>query len=250
MTKKAYVLNPHDDDGIISTGGTLLQLINNGWEINYIQMTDGRHGGNLPPETIKKMRAEEGKEERKYLGIKDFYNFDIEDGKLENYEDDKSIIKEVAKRIKDSDVVFIPNKAEAHPDHRATYKIGREALKLAKKPLEVHYIVWLFPFYYHNPGKFDKILKIDIDNQIERKLDGIRKHKSQVEEGRFDKLAKHINEYFSLIYSTHRKREKNYSEIIGIPKINEKYNLFVKSLENVEDVTEIFHGRKSEKIKA
>ncbi len=250
MTKKAYVLNPHNDDGIISTGGTLLQLINNGWEINYIQMTDGRHGGNLPPKTIKKMRAEEGKEERKYLGIKNFYNFDIEDGKLKNYENDQSTIEEVAKRIKYSDVAFIPNKAEGHPDHRATYEIGHKALELAKNPLESHYIVWLFPLYYHNPGKFDKILKIDIDNQIERKLDGIRKHKSQVEWGRFDEMANHINEYFSLLYSTYRKREKNYSEIIGIPEINKKYNLFVKSLENAEDVTEIFHGRKSEKIKA
>lgn len=252
---KAYVLNPHDDDGIIAVGGTLIQLIDNGWKIGYIQLTDGRHGGELPPEKIKEMRAREAEEERKFLGIKDFYNFDIEDGKLEKYKDDSSIIEEVAKKIKKSDIVFIPNRAEGHPDHRATYEIGSKALKLLKpdkKPLEIHYIVWLFPLYNHNPGSFEKILKIDIDNQMERKLKAIRVHKSQVEWGRYDEMVKHINAYFSLIYSAYRKRERNYSEVIGIPEITskEKFNLFVNSLENFEDVTQIFHGRKSERIKA
>jgi len=68
MSKKAYVLNPHDDDGIISIGGILWKLIDKSWEIGYIQMTDGRHGGNLPPERIKEMRSTEAEEERKFLG--------------------------------------------------------------------------------------------------------------------------------------------------------------------------------------
>lgn len=257
MTKKAYVLNPHDDDGIISIGGTLCQLIDNGWEVGYIQMADGRHGagederygGDLSSEKVKEMRAREAEEERKFLGVKDYLNFDIEDGTLERYKENKDIIGKVAERIKDGDVVFIPNRAEGHPDHRATYEIGHKALELAKKPLEIDYIVWLFPFYPHNPGKFDKILNVGIDNQIERKLEGIRKHDSQVKWGRYDEMAKHINQFFSLIYSTYKEREKNYSEIIGIPKINEKFNLIINSLENVEDVTEIFHGKKSERIR-
>ncbi len=246
MSRKAYVLNPHDDDGIIAIGGILWQLKDKGWELGYIQMTDGRHGGNLPPEEIKEMRSKEAEEERKFLGVMDYYNFDIEDGKLENYKDDKDIIEKVAKMIKDSNVVFLPNKADAHPDHRATYEIGHKALELVRNdrvPLEVHYIVWLFPFYTYEPGTFEKILKVNIDNQIERKLEGIRKHKSQVERARIDEMTKHLNQFFSLLYSAFRERKAKYSEIIGIPKVNENYNLFVNSLESFEDVTEIFHGK-------
>ena len=252
MTNRACILNPHDDDGIIAIGGILWQLKDKGWELGYIQMTDGRHGGNLPPEEIKEMRAKEAEEERKFLGVRDYYNFDIEDGKLENYKDDEGIIEKVAKMIKDSNVVFLPNKADAHPDHRATYEIGHKALELVgndRTPLEVHYVVWLFPFRSYEPGTFERILKVNIDNQIGRKLEGIRKHRSQVEWGRYDEIAEHLNRVFSLLYSTYRSRKNKYSEIVGIPRVNENYHLFVNSLESVEDVTEIFHGRKSANIK-
>ncbi len=185
---KAYILNPHNDDGVIAIGGIIIQLLERDWKIGYIQFTDGRHGGEMDPEELKKIRSREGEEERKFLGIKEFYNFDIEDGKLEEYKDDKSIIEEVAKIVKNANVVFLPNKAEAHPDHRATYEIGHKALLFAKKPLEVHYIVWFFPFYSYNPGRYEKILKINMDDQVfEKKLKAIRRHKSQVERGRYDK---------------------------------------------------------------
>ncbi len=209
MFGKAYVLNPHDDDGIIAIGGILWQLKDKGWELGYIQMTDGRHGGNLPPEEIKEMRAREAEKEREYLEVKNYYNFDIEDGKLENYKDDKDVIEKVAEMIKDSNVVFLPNKADAHPDHRATYEIGHKALELVGKPLEVHYIVWLFPFYTYEPGTFEKILKVNIDNQIERKLEGIRKHKSQVERARIDEMAKYLNQFFFFtLFRLQRKKSE------------------------------------------
>ena len=138
--------------------------------------------------------------------IKDYLNFDIEDGKLEKYKHDEDIIEKVAKRIRDSNAVFIPNKAEGHPDHRATYEIGHKALELVKNPLEVHYIVWLFPLYHHDPGGFEKILKVNIDDQIKRKIKGIKKHKSQVEWGRDDEMVEHLNQlFFFALFNLQRK---------------------------------------------
>ena len=249
---KATFILPHDDDAVIGAGGTLLKLQEKGWDISYIILTDGRHGGNQNQEIIKKKRAEESRNEREFLNITECHNFNIEDGKMENLNQNEtdSITEQIAEKIKDSDVVFIPGKAEGHPDHRKTYEIGHNAIKLAQSPLEVHYIVWLFPFYYHNPGELKNILKVNIDSQMDKKLEAIRLHNSQVEWGRYDKIAQHVNSYFSLIYSTYRHIDAKYSEIIGIQKKNSNYPAFLKSLEDAEDVTEIFHGRKDEKIRA
>ncbi len=64
------------------------------------------------------------------------------------------------------------------------------------------------------------------------------------------KIVKCVNEYYSLIYSTHKQIKTNFSEVIGMPKINENYPLLFNSFKDAEDITEIFHGRKDAKIKA
>ncbi|UCG95580.1 MAG: PIG-L family deacetylase [archaeon] len=253
---KAIWLDPHGDDPIIATGGIQIQLLDKGWEIKQIQMTDGRHGSNiLEPHVTKKVRSDEGKKVREYLGIRDFYTFDVEDGTLEKLSkpEKERITDELKKQIEEyeADIVFIPGKAEGHPDHRATYEIGHEAIeRMWKKPLEVHYLVWLFPFYRSDPGEIQRVLKVNIDEELEKKLTSIRMNKSQEDEGRYSSMAKNINSYFSLIYSAYRDWDKKSSEIIAIPQLNEKYDEFTRDLRSWEDVTEIFHGRESEKIKA
>ncbi|RLF25637.1 MAG: hypothetical protein DRN01_06135 [Thermoplasmata archaeon] len=253
---KAIFIDPHGDDPIIAVGGTQIQLLDSGWEIKQIQMTDGRHGSNImDPETTKIVREKEGKKVREHLGIKDFYNFGVEDGKLDSLDPEKrgEVIEELKRQIEDykADVVFIPGRAEGHPDHKATYKICHKAIEMSEnKPLEVHYLVWLFPFHRHDPGKLEKVLKVNIDGEFNKKIEAIRMNESQEREGRYSEIVKHINGYFSLIYSAYRDLEEKTCEIIALPKINEKYDTFVKGLRSWDDVTEVFHGRKEEKIKA
>ena len=251
---KALVFNPHDDDGVIAMGGTLIQLLDKGWKIGYIQFTDGRHGSNImSPEKTNRVRALEAKEERKFLGIDYFHAFDVEDGILEKItssEKERIIDKlsSIIKRYKPN-VIFLPNKAEGHPDHKATYQIGREAIeKSGLKPLEMYYIVWLFPFFKQDPGYFEKVLWIPIDNQFERKKQAIKLHTSQEEEGRYSELAEAINTYLSLLYLAYRKRVCSKAEVVAIYKMNEHYESFVNSLERVKDVTRVFLGRKEKKI--
>lgn len=251
---KATILQPHDDDAIIGMGGTLLKLLNSGWKIQYIYMTDGRHGGNISPEEIKRIRDEEAEAERNFLGIKSFHNFDIEDGKLEESFrlNKKDLVEKTAQLIKGNNIVFLPSKGEHHPDHRATYEIGHEAIVLLEaNPLEVHYPIWAFPLFPYNPGGFEKVLKINLaDGQFDKKLQALRLHKCQIEWGRYDKIIGHTNKLWSLMYSAYKKLDWNYCEVLGIPKINENYDAFANAVKPFDDVTEIYHGRKEEKIKA
>lgn len=247
---KAAFLQPHDDDSIIGAGGILMKLLDAGWEIQYVYMTDGRHGGNLPPETVKQMRAKEAEAERNFLGIKDFHNFDIEDGKLE-MADKKWLAEETAKLIKNSDAVFMPSRGEHHPDHRTTYEIGHEAVSLLKKPMEVHYPIWAFPLQPYNPGNLEKVLKINLtDGQFSKKLQALRLHECQIEWGRYDRIAEHVNSLWSFMFSAYRDMNTNYCEVIGIPKINNTYQIFSEAIKPFDDVSEIYHGRKGEKIRA
>lgn len=251
---KAIILNPHDDDGIIGIGGTLIQLLEKGWKIMYIQMTDGRHGSNkIPPDKLKEIRANESKKEREFLGIDKFYNFDIEDGTLEKLSkgEQEKIIKKLVKLTEDykPNIFFLPGKAEGHSDHRATYRFGREAIeKIGIRPLEIHYVVWLFPFLKQEPGSIEKVLRVPIDRWFDKKKEAIRLHDSQEKEGRYSQLVEGLNSYFSLIYSTYRERDYDKVEVLAIAKVNKNYETLIKDLKGAKDVTQIFHGRKSEKI--
>jgi len=251
--KKAIVLNPHNDDGIIGIGGTLIQLLEKDWKIMYIQMTDGRHGSNkISPFKLKEIRAKESKKEREFLGIDRFYSFDIEDGTLGKLDkkSKRDITKKLVKLIEDykPNIIFSPGKAEAHIDHRITYLLARKAIEKASiNPLEIYYLVWFFPFLKQDSDSIEKVLIIPIENCFTRKIEGIKIHTSQKQGERRIRLVEVLNTYFSLLYQS---REKIYDkcEIIGIYKINKNYKLFIKDLEGVKDVTKIFHGRKSKKI--
>lgn len=251
---KAIVFNPHNDDGIIGMGGTLIQLLEKGWNIMYIQMTDGRHGSNkISPSKLKKIRAEEFKKEREFLGVDKFYSFDIEDGTLGRLGEKRKreIIKRLVELIEDysPNIVFLPGKAEAHIDHRMTYLLARKAIeKINIFPLEVYYLVWFFPFSEQDSGHIEKILKVPVDNWLKKKIKGIELHISQKKNGTRSRLVEVINAYFSLLYFQSPRENCNKCEVLGIHKVNENYTLFIKDLKGVKDVTKVFHGRNTEKI--
>ena len=253
---KAVVLIPHDDDAVISIGGTLLKLIKKGWKIKYIQMTDGRHGSNImPPKETKKVRAEEAERERKFLGVDSFYNFGIEDGTLINLnkEEKERLIEKIVEEIREYEpaIVFLPSEFEDHPDHLATYRIGHEALKLSGNDLmEARYVVWHIPFMEHKTKNFEKLLLVGIDDELKKKLEGIKLHASQEKEGRYSKMTEYMNKFMALLYTTYSPISIEAAEIIAITNTNNYYNNFIKDLEKVIDVTNIFHGRKTEGIRA
>jgi len=218
-------------------------------------MTDGRHGSDsIAPLKLRKIRLKESEKERKFLGINQFYNFDIEDGAMGKFrkKEKDSIIKKLVKLIEDyqPNIIFLPGRVDSHIDHRMTYFLTKEALKKSEiNPLEVHYLIWFFPFLKQDSDSFAKILKVPIDRDFNKKIKGIKLHSSQEKRRNFSKLVEAINNYFSLVYYLPEEKENKKAEVIAVYKVNKNYNLLIKDLENVKDVTNIFHGRKSKKIK-
>ena len=252
--KKAIVVNPHNDDGIISIGGTLIQLLEKGWKIMYIQMTNGGHGSNIVPYSeLNKIRIKESENERKFLGVDKFYNFNIEDGKLGalKEKEQEKISRKMVELMEsyNPNIVFLPIKSESHIDHRVTYLFARRAIKKINiTPLEVYYLVQFFPFLKKDPGNIKKLLMVPIDDYWSKKEEGIKQHTSQLKEGRLLQTVGILDAYFSLIYFQPFEKVCYKSELLGIHSVNKNYKLLVKDLDEVRDVSNVSHGRQSKKI--
>ncbi len=258
---KLLCFNPHNDDTIISLGGTIIKLLNNDWDVGYVYLTDGRHGSDiLSPEETLKIRAEEGKKEREFLGIKSFWDIGVEDGTLELLSDtQKKQVQEKLLSIIESfkpDVVLVPSLSELHPDHRSTHNIVIDIVREQNLNIPImKFVLWGFPDLYKKQyDPCEKVVLVNIDKEFGKKIDAIKLHKSQDAEGRYPNMVSSFNSYLSYFFRTYQKLDFEKSEIIGFTNLSnqnkEVLENLLKGLENPIDITTIFHGRQEKKIKA
>lgn len=130
---------PHPDDETFGCGGTIAKKISEGYEVLVVVMTDGRYAflnvlgldADPTPEQLKKIRQEEVKRATKILGVPEdnLVFLDFVDGTLENSK--KEAEEKVVEILQENhpDEVYIPYKRDGHSDHRAAYKIVKNALK-------------------------------------------------------------------------------------------------------------------------
>lgn len=245
---KALVFAPHDDDLIIGIGGTALKLLDSDWDIKSVQMTDGRHGSNkIDPQELVDIRHEEKEKEIDFLGIECEF-LDYEDGNLWDLmqQNSKKIISTLKSIIEsfDPDVVFMPARDEGHPDHKATNLLADKALdKSDLDCLRVSYIVWNLPFL-EGENLAEKVVRVSVEEEYSQKIEALRLHESQIDEGDYDKIIENFNSYLGHIYSSYDEK-KGKSEVLGVqnPEKIDKLN----SLE-FEDVSSLNHGRSEENI--
>ncbi|PSH00509.1 MAG: hypothetical protein BRC30_03160 [Nanohaloarchaea archaeon SW_7_46_7] len=247
---KALFFEPHDDDLIIGAGGTVIQMLEQGWEVRTVQMTDCRHGSTeIDPEKLVKIRKEEKEEETEFLGIECSF-LDFEDGSLQELaeENPEKALEEIKNHLHDfrPDVVFMPGLDEGHPDHRGTHLLVSQAVdETGLEVLKISYLVWQLPFL-EGENRIEKVLEVEVGEEVyEEKLHGIQLHESQEVEGRYSEMAEHFNSYLGLLYSSRGEKGLKRSEVLGVQN-PEKMEI----LEGLDfnDVSELSHGRESEDI--
>ena len=246
---KALVFEPHDDDLVIGMGGTALKMLDKGWEFKTVQMTDGRHGSNvIEPEELVKIRRQEKKDETKYLGIECEF-LDYEDGalweKMQNSSEEA--VSDISKILSDyePDVIFMSARDEGHPDHRATNLLVSKAIQKSEiNPLKLSYLVWQLPFL-EGENLVNKVIRAEVEEVYDEKLEALRLHESQIEEGRYDEMVENFNNYLGLLYASYEDDSAK-SEVLGIQNPDK-----LKKLEEIEfeDVSELSHGRTTKNIK-
>jgi len=166
-------IGAHPDDIEIGCGGTLIKYAQAGHDVYLLVMSSGEIGGN--PETRKK----EQEDSAKAMGAKKVYWANFKDTYIT---DDRALINAIEDVVKDikPDIVLVNYLYDVHQDHRATAKACLSATRYIKEVL-----------YYEVPTTQDFLPEtfVDIDDILDKKLELLKIHASQVDRTRVEDLS-------------------------------------------------------------
>lgn len=163
---KILAVGAHYDDIELNCAGTLIKAFKMGAEINLVVCTDGSKGGD------KNERKAEQELVNKDIGYIKVRYLGYSDGTLSH--DDK-LVKNLDMIIRDlePDYIFTHSETDFHQDHVAVAKSVRSANRNA------HASLITFPSQ-DLKYPFNANLYIDITNLFDRKLEIVKKYKSQL----------------------------------------------------------------------
>jgi LmbE family N-acetylglucosaminyl deacetylase len=214
--ERALVVFAHPDDAEFLCGGTIALWTEGGTEVDYVCATDGSAGWNGPDrgrDEIASTRADELRAAADVLGVKEVRFLGFVDGSLQaNLDLRRAVTREV--RRSRPDVIVAPDPSMLwsgrsyinHPDHRA---VGEAVLavvacdaptrpqfpELLDEGLEPFKVNGLWLSTEHREAD----TKIDIGATIDRKVEALRAHASQIANmGEFDVDAR-IREWAAAI---------------------------------------------------
>lgn len=194
--KRVLIITAHPDDMEFGTGGTAARWAANGCEIALCIVTDGASGSDDPamtPERLKETRRAEQLAANAILGIQHVINLDRPDGMVVADLDLRRDLVRVIRRFRaevivcgDPTVYFYGNEYINHPDHRAVATAAIDALfpaagnrnyfpELLAEGLEPIKIKEVYISNSQQPNVF-----VDISEFIDRKIEALRQHKSQM----------------------------------------------------------------------
>jgi LmbE family N-acetylglucosaminyl deacetylase len=183
---RVLVLGAHPDDEATGCGGAVRRHTVAGDLVHAVFLTSGEAGGH-GIEDPGAVREREALEAAGILGIAEVEFWRFPDGRLRASA--AAIERLVAKlRAFRPRLVYAPHPREDHPDHRATYRLLRRALAVARsRPRVLGFEIWT---------PIEPIEEIvDISEHIEAKLAAIRAYRSQCEVMSFDDAFEALARY-------------------------------------------------------
>ncbi len=193
---RVLVVSAHPDDPDFGAGGSIARLADNGAHVTYVIVTDGSQGGEDPKQKdadLKLIREKEQRAAARVLGVKKVEFLGYKDGHLSpDLKLRHDIVRMIRKHKPELVITHTPGRVldapmgGSHPDHLAVGEATMAAVypdsrnprafrSLLKEGLEPHEVkeVWM-PFWTSG----DHI--VDISSTLDRKIQALRKHKSQV----------------------------------------------------------------------
>jgi len=205
------VVMAHPDDPDFGAGGSVARFADKGAEVTYVVITDGRQGGEDPKVKDSDLIATRQREQRaaaRVLGVKNVEFLGYKDGHLEpDLKVRRDIVRMIRKHKPDLVITQFPGRVldfpigGSHPDHLAAGEATLAAVypdsrnprafrSMLDEGLEPHRVkeVWI-PFWTR--GDYF----IDITSTLDKKIDALRKHKSQPhvkadKDGNFEKFMR------------------------------------------------------------
>lgn len=185
---KILIIAAHPDDDSIGCGGQIALHIEAGDEVSVLYLTDGERGcPGLGIDESAVIRAGEATISNAILGTKILGFWHLPDGKLTYTLELRDRLCYEIEFFAPS-IIYVTHEKESHPDHRVAGQLVREAVK------ELSYKVEVLCTEVWTPQQHtDRVVKLD--SVIEKKMQAIRAHQSQVQSGHFDDAALALARY-------------------------------------------------------
>lgn len=194
---RVLVVSAHPDDIEFGCAGSVAKWVDEGAEVTYCVVTDGSTGtadAELAGEKLATIRRSETIDAAKVVGVSDVRFLDYRDGYVEYTLDLRRDIARVFRDVKPTRMVVMdpaPILGEwfvNHPDHRAVGQASLDVtLSAGTTPghfpelLEEGYEPWKGLREIYVTGPSGGTYAEDITSTIDRKIEALRAHRSQID---------------------------------------------------------------------
>lgn len=189
----ALVLAPHPDDEVLGCGGLIQFLLEQKMEIVVCFITSGNashpNSKKFPSKKLGDLREGEARTSCKILGVatENIIFLKQPDSLLESLDESitRTLNSKIAEIIRNHNIssIILPWRRDPHPDHRATFLLGKNAAKLVDEPIQLmEYPIWLWKNSHKKdwPRKNEvEIYRLDVLEKKSKKVEAIHAHKSQ-----------------------------------------------------------------------
>ena len=186
---RILVIGAHPDDCDFKAGGIAALYKQAGHNVKFISVTNGDAGHHeMGGGPLALRRGQEAKDAADIIGI-EYDLLDIHDGELvPNLENRYKIIRNI--RLYKPDIIMTHRPNDYHPDHRYTSMLVQDAAYMVTVPnvcaqtphLDNNPVILYLSDGFNKPYPFTPDVVIGIDSVVEKKIDMIHSHTSQVYE--------------------------------------------------------------------
>lgn len=233
MKLNILAFGAHPDDVELSCGGTMVKMVQAGYNVGVIDITEAE----LSTRGNMELRKQETKESSQILKLQVRENLKIPDGQIEiNLENRLKVINCIRKY--QPEIILAPYFEDRHPDHVHASNLVRESnfysgLDKIKNNFPPHRAKNVIYYYQHLVNKPSFV--VDITAEFEKKLEAVKAFDSQF----YDPQSKEPETYISnkQFLESLKIRAQYFGYQIGV-EFGEPF--FIKSVIKIDNIYEIF----------
>ncbi|CAK6696111.1 1D-myo-inositol 2-acetamido-2-deoxy-alpha-D-glucopyranoside deacetylase [Synechococcus sp. CBW1107] len=184
-------IGAHPDDIEIGCGGTVRKLIQQGWRAVHVCVTSGEAGSStIDKSVLAATREQEARRAAEVLGSERVVFLGAPDGLTQYSRDQKIAVIDLIREVR-PEILFLHASSDSFPDHRVVHELVMNAVAGAAGPWyqestgEPHRPATILGYEVWHPLSSHE-LAVDITATVERKMDALRCHRSQIESMHYD----------------------------------------------------------------